>query len=198
MTQKRQSQIQRHTAETQVTVDFCIDGKPTVAVDTGIGFFDHMLTLFATHGLFNLTVSVKGDLHIDYHHSVEDVGICLGEACRNAIGDARGIVRYASIQLPMDEALCQCAIDVSNRPYLGYSGHFSPGDRAGNFDAELVEEFFVAFTNNARINLHLSLLAGRNIHHKIEACFKAFGVCLDRATQRDPRKATVPSTKGVL
>ena len=197
MSKKRVGTITRNTAETKINLQFDIDGDGQSTIDTGIGFFDHMLTLFAKHGLFDLTVKVDGDLDVDGHHSVEDVGICLGLAFRDAVGDAVGINRYASVIIPMDEALCQTAIDVSNRPALSMKHNFDK-EKVGQFDSELVEEFFNAFVNNARINLHIDMLKGSNLHHKIEACFKAFGVCLDQATQLDPRKKGVPSTKGVL
>ena len=156
-----------------------------------------MLDLFAKHGLFNLDLSVKGDLQIDAHHSVEDLGICLGQAFAKALGDGKYIRRIASVITPMDESLCQMAIDVSNRAFLGFNDNFNK-ENVGNFDSELVEEFFNAFVNNARINLHMTMLAGTNLHHKIEACFKAFGQCLDIATQKDSRKKDIPSTKGIL
>ncbi|RAP30780.1 imidazoleglycerol-phosphate dehydratase HisB [Candidatus Marinamargulisbacteria bacterium SCGC AG-414-C22] len=195
--EKRQASIERNTKETQIKLTFAIDGEGKAAVATGVGFFDHMLDLFSKHGLFDLDLSVTGDLEIDAHHTVEDVGICLGQAFQQALGTGKGINRYASAIIPMDESLCQIAIDVSNRPALGFNHNFEK-DKVGEFDSELVEEFFNAFVNNARINLHIDMLKGTNLHHKIEACFKAFGVCLDRATQRDPRKKDIPSTKGIL
>lgn len=193
----RKAKISRKTAETNVDLVFEIDGLGKSSIDTGIGFFDHMLTLFTKHGLFNLNVKVVGDLDVDFHHSVEDVGICLGQAFQKAISDGAQINRYASSLIPMDEALCQVAIDVSNRPYLGFVAKFSK-EYVGQFDAELVEEFFRAFVNNARINLHIELKKGSNLHHEIESIFKAVGVCLDQATKIDDRKTGIPSTKGVL
>ena len=194
---KREATIERNTTETKIKLSLLLDGDGQSSIKTGIGFFDHMLTLFSKHGLFDLTVAVDGDLDVDGHHSVEDVGICLGLAFHDAIGDARGINRYASAIIPMDESLCQIAIDVSNRPALGFNHNFEK-EKVGEFDSELVEEFFNAFVNNARINLHIDMLKGSNLHHKIEACFKAFGICLDRAIQLDPRKKDIPSTKGIL
>lgn len=176
---------------------FGLDGDGTSSIHTGIPFFDHMLDLFTTHGLFNLDLRVKGDLAVDFHHSVEDVGICLGQAFRENIQDAKGIARFASGLIPMDESLCQIAIDVSNRPYLHFQANY-PQSKVGTFDVELIEEFFRAFTNNAKISLHINLLTGQNAHHLIESCFKGFGVCLDQATIIDPRKKNIPSTKGVL
>ncbi len=195
---KRQATLTRNTSETQIKLSLVIDGTGKSTINTGIGFFDHMLTLFSKHGLFDLNISMKGDLHIDAHHSVEDVGICLGQAFSEALGDFKGIQRYSSGLFPMDEALCQIAIDISNRPFLGFKAEF-PKAKIGDFDSELVEEFFRAFTFNAKLNLHITLLAGDNLHHCAEACFKALGVALDHASRIDPRKADqVPSTKGVL
>lgn len=197
MNQSRQHSIKRETKETSIELDLTIDGQAKSNIHTGIGFFDHMLDLFTNHGLFNLNVTVKGDLHVDFHHSVEDVGICLGIAFKEALGDCKGITRFANVLVPMDEALCQCAIDICNRPFLGFVHNFDK-EKVGDFDAELVEEFFNAFVNNARISLHLNILKGTNTHHKIESCFKALGQCLDKATQFDIRKSDIPSTKGIL
>lgn len=193
----RSGSVTRRTNETEIDLEFTIDGSGTAQIDSGVPFFDHMLDLFTKHGLFDLKLDMKGDTEIDYHHSVEDAGICLGEAFREALGEAEKINRYASQLVPMDEALCQIAIDISNRPAFVLNYDF-PKTKVGNFDVELVEEFFIAFVNNARITLHISVLSGRNLHHIIEACFKAFGIVLDKATQIDPRKEGVPSTKGVL
>ena len=194
---ERKFSIERETKETDIELDFTIDGSGEADIKTGIHFFDHMLHLFTKHGLFDLYVRVKGDIDVDFHHSVEDVGICLGQAFEKAMGDCSGITRYADVLIPMDDALCQCAIDISKRPYLGFNAQFS-NQKVGQFDTELVEEFFQAFVNNARLNLHISLLTGSNTHHQIEACYKAFGVCLDQASLRDSRKTGVPSTKGIL
>jgi len=193
----RSGSITRRTNETEIDLEFTIDGSGNAQIDSGVPFFDHMLDLFTKHGLFDLKLDMKGDTEIDYHHSVEDAGICLGEAFREALGDAEKINRYASQLVPMDEALCQIAIDISNRPTFVLNYDF-PKTKVGNFDVELVEEFFTAFVNNARITLHISVLSGRNLHHIIEACFKAFGIVLDKATQLDQRKEGVPSTKGIL
>ena len=197
MAKKRSHSISRQTNETNISLKLTIDGTGTSSINTGIGFFNHMLDLFAKHGLFDLDITVKGDLDVDFHHSVEDVGICLGQAFYEALGDNTGISRYADVVIPMDEALCQCAIDISNRPHLSLTHTFA-NERVGQFDSELIDEFFQAFVNNARLALHLNLLAGQNTHHKIESCFKAFGICLDKATQLDPRRPGIPSTKGVL
>ena len=194
---KRSGSITRRTSETDIELEFTIDGTGQSNIKTGVPFFDHMMDLFTKHGLFDLTLSLNGDTEIDYHHSVEDAGICLGEAFREALGNAEQINRYASQLVPMDEALCQMAIDISNRPAFVLNYDF-PKTKVGNFDVELVEEFFIAFVNNARVTLHISILSGKNLHHIIEACFKAFGIVLDKATQIDPRKEGVPSTKGIL
>lgn len=193
----RRADVNRKTNETAIELVFGLDGSGTSAIDTGIGFFDHMLDLFTKHGNFDLSLKVDGDLRVDFHHSVEDVGICLGQAFRDALGDASGISRYSSGLIPMDEALCQMAIDVSNRPFLDFQGAF-PKSKVGEFDVELVKEFFNAFVSNARVTLHLEVIKGENLHHMIEACFKAFGQLLDKATRIDPMREGVPSTKGVL
>jgi len=193
----RKASIKRKTNETDISLQLNLDGTGKRSINTGVGFFDHMLDLMAAHGLFDLTIKAKGDLHIDAHHTVEDIGICLGQAFREALGDSKGIRRYASGFLPMDEALCQCAIDVSNRPVLVFNAPF-PKAALGSFDLELVQEFFQAFTTHARITLHVDVLRGTNTHHMAEACFKALGVYLKEAVEIDPRKKTVPSTKGVL
>lgn len=193
----RKASIKRHTNETKIDLSLCIDGSGKSEIQTGIGFFDHMLNLWTHHGLFDLSLSVDGDLEVDFHHTVEDVGIALGQAFREAIGDAKGITRYASGLTPMDEALCQVAIDYSNRPYLAFENHL-PKTKVGEFDVELTEEFLRAFVNNARITLHVDILKGTNLHHIIEAVFKGLGRELDKVSQKDPRKKDVPSTKGVL
>jgi imidazoleglycerol-phosphate dehydratase len=193
----RKATIERNTSETKIKLDFNIDGTGQVKLDTGMPFFDHMLDLFTRHGLFDLELKVDGDLDIDYHHSVEDVGICLGQAFKKALDDGKQINRYASGLIPMDESLAQIAIDICNRPSLQFSPKLPQG-MTGKFDSELVLEFFNAFVNNARISLHIGVTSGDNLHHMIEACFKGFGIILDRATQIDPRKTGVPSTKGVL
>lgn len=194
---KRSAKISRKTNETKIELQLTIDGTGSSEIATGIGFFDHMLTLFSKHGLFDLKLKVTGDLEVDFHHTVEDVGICLGQAFRDALGDCAGINRYSSGAIPMDEALCELAIDISGRPHLTFI-HSIPATKVGEFDMELTEEFFTALINNARITAHMELKRGRNLHHCAEACFKAMGQMLYRATQIDPRKSGVPSTKGIL
>lgn len=194
----RTSTIERRTAETAVSVELVLDGGGAPEISTGVGFFDHMLTLFAAHGHFGLKVSCVGDTQVDGHHSVEDVGICLGSAFSEALGDRRGIARYGDITLPMDEALILCAVDISGRGLLCYDIDI-PQAKVGDFDTELTEEFFTAFCREAGITLHLKKLAGRNSHHIIEGCFKAFGRALSAAAALDSRAGgAVPSTKGVL
>ena len=194
----RKSEINRKTAETDIQLSICLDGSGKSDTDPGCGFFDHMLTLFAAHGRFDLTVKCKGDVNVDYHHSVEDIGICLGDAFREALGDCKGIKRYGNMLLPMDEALVLCALDVSGRAYLAY-GLEIPCEKIGDFDSELVEEFFLAFTRRAGVTLHLKQLDGRNSHHIAEGAFKAFARALSLAVEIDAKYAdSVPSTKGVL
>ena len=194
----RTAEITRNTAETSIALALNVDGKGVAKIDTGCGFLDHMLTLFAAHGKFDLTVSCKGDTHVDDHHTVEDVGIALGAAFAKALGDKKGIVRYGSMTLPMDEALILCALDLSGRCGL-YSKLDIPSRRVGSFDTELVEEFFWAFVRNAAATLHFVQLAGTNSHHIIEGAFKAFGRAMRAAVAVDPAFADqIPSTKGVL
>ena len=194
----RTSQISRKTAETDIRLSLNIDGDGTSKIDTGCGFLDHMLTLFAKHGRFDLTVSCKGDTQVDDHHSVEDIGICLGQALREALGDCAGIARYGSMMLPMDEALVLCAIDVSGRSYLVYNLEI-PMQKVGTFDTELVKEFWLAFTRDAACTLHFQQLAGENSHHIIEGAFKAAGRAFKAAVAINPEAADeIPSTKGVL
>ena len=193
----RQGEIQRKTTETDVQVDLKLDGSGECTVDTGIGFSDHMLTLFARHGLFDLTVNCRGDLAVDGHHSVEDVGIALGEAVRRALGDKAGIARYASFYVPMDEALAFVAVDISGRPFLVYDGgHMAP--QIGAYDTELTEEFLRAFAFHAEITLHVKVLYGNNSHHKVEAVFKALGHALYEAVRVRVDIKGVLSTKGTL
>lgn len=192
----RSASIERNTKETQITLSLGIDGTGQSDIQTGVGFLDHMLDLFAVHGLFDLTVKVNGDLHVDAHHTVEDVGICLGKALRDALGDLKGIVRYASGSFPMDDSLCNVAMDISGRPFL--SMDTLPDQQLGAFHSELVEEFFRAVVHNAGLNLFVHWPHKGNMHHVIEALFKGVGVALDRATQIDDRRTGVPSTKGVL
>ncbi|MHB0978740.1 MAG: imidazoleglycerol-phosphate dehydratase HisB [Thermoleophilia bacterium] len=193
----RSALIERRTRETDVSVRLTLDGSGSCTVGTGVGFFDHMLELLAAHGRFDLEVRASGDLQTGGHHTVEDVGICLGSALSEALGDKRGIVRYGSVQLPMDEALALVSLDISGRPFLAYNVDLSHTN-IGGFDTDLALEFFQAFVNNARATLHIRLLAGSNPHHIIEAVFKGFGRALDQATALDPRVESVPSTKGVL
>lgn len=194
----RYSEIKRKTKETDIEISLKIDGGGKCDIDTGVGFFDHMLTLFASHGMFDLSVKCNGDLEVDAHHTVEDVGICLGLAFAEALGDMKGIRRYADKIIPMDEALILNAVDISGRPHLAFDLDV-PAKKVGNFDTELVSEFFLAFVRNAKMTLHIKKIAGRNTHHIIEGCFKAFGRIMDEATMLDSRRLDVlPSTKGVL
>ena len=194
----RTASLSRKTNETEITVTVGLDGTGVADIETGVGFFDHMLTQVARHGLIDLHVRAKGDLHIDDHHTVEDVGIALGQCVRQALGDKRGITRYASAYLPMDEALTRCAIDISGRPFLVFRAAFHT-PKIGSFDTQLVEEWFRAFAMNAGITLHVETLYGSNDHHIAESCFKALARALGAAVAIDPRQADrVPSTKGVL
>lgn len=194
----RQSTITRKTAETDITLTLNLDGTGRSSVDTGVGFLDHMLTLFARHGRFDLTVTCRGDTYVDDHHSTEDVGIALGDAFRDALGDKRGITRYGSELLPMDEALVLCAVDISGRCTLRY-GLTPPAQKVGTFDTELAEEFFMAFCRAAAVTLHLRQLDGTNTHHILEAAFKGFGRAMRKAVAVDAAAAgEIPSTKGVI
>ena len=194
----RTAQIKRKTAETDIILNLSLDKNETSKIDTGCGFLDHMLTLFARHANFSLEVTCKGDTNVDYHHSVEDVGICLGTAFRECLGDMRGITRYGDIILPMDESLVLCAVDISGRSYLNFDVSF-PTEKIGDFDTELTSEFFSAFTRCAGITLHVKKLYGENSHHIAEACFKAFGRTLRKASSKDEAIINqIPSTKGVL
>jgi len=193
----RISEVDRVTGETRVKVRLDLDGKGNFQGATGIGFLDHMLHLWARHGLFDLTVEAEGDLQVDAHHTVEDIGICLGEALRKALGDKDGINRYGSALLPMDEALVMIAVDISGRPYLVYEVQ-AEGWAVGDLPVELVPEFFRAFVNNAGLTLHLHLISGRNTHHIVEALFKGCARALRQAVARNDRENGVPSTKGIL
>lgn len=193
----RTASISRTTSETDIAVTLNLDGSGRSDIDTGIGFFDHMLRSFAKHGFFNLTVQVKGDLEVDCHHTIEDTGIVLGEAIKKAVGDKKGIRRYGSFALPMDETLVLTALDLSGRPYLCFDADFTV-DRVGEFDTEMVREFFYAISYSCGMNLHIRQLAGQNNHHIIEAIFKSFAKALDEATGYDPRIKDVLSTKGTL
>lgn len=194
----RTAEINRTTAETAITLRLCLDGTGASQVQSGVGFLDHMLTLFAKHSRFDLTLTCSGDTKVDDHHSVEDIGIVLGQALCQALGDKRGICRYGSCILPMDEALILCAADLSGRSCLRLQAQL-PTEKVGTFDTELVEEFFQALTREARMNLHLRQLDGTNSHHIIEAMFKALGRTLRQAVAIDPDcRDEIPSTKGVL
>ena len=194
----RSTQIDRTTAETKISLSLNLDGRGNSEINTGCGFMDHMLTLFAKHGGFDLTVSCEGDLHVDSHHTVEDIGICLGQAFYKALGDKKGICRYGSMILPLDEALILSAVDLSGRGHLEY-GLTLPAEQLGNFDTELMEEFWLAFVRNSACTLHIQQLAGRNTHHIIEGCFKSVARSLRTAVSIDKDFADViPSTKGVL
>ena len=194
----RKATVKRTTKETDVAVTVDLDGRGEAAIATGIGFLDHMLDLLARHSRIDMTVKASGDLHIDHHHTTEDVGIALGQAVKQALGDMRGITRYADVHLPMDEALTRVAIDISGRPFLVFKSAFSR-DKIGTFDTELVREWFQAFAMNAGITLHVETLYGTNDHHISESCFKGLARALRAAVAIDPRaKDEVPSTKGSL
>lgn len=194
----RKATIKRKTKETEIEVSVDLDGTGVAEIATGIGFFDHMLDLLARHSRIDIAVKAKGDLHVDYHHTVEDVGIALGQAVKQSLGNMAGITRYASLYLPMDETLTRVAIDVSGRPVLVFKAEF-PRDKIGEFDTELVREWFNAFAGNAGITLHVETLYGDNSHHIAESCFKGLARALRAAVAIDPRAAgEVPSTKGQL
>lgn len=193
----RNSEMQRTTKETDIALSLNLDGSGVYSIDTGIGFFNHMLEGFARHGFFDLSCTVKGDLNVDGHHTVEDVGIVLGNAIKEALGDKKGIKRYGSFILPMDDALCYCVIDLGGRPYFQYECEFS-AERLGELDTELIREFFYAVAYNGAMNLHIKMLSGINNHHMAEAMFKAFAKALDDASSIDPRIKDVLSTKGLL
>jgi imidazoleglycerol-phosphate dehydratase len=194
----RTATLTRTTSETDITLTLALDGTGRAEVATGIGFLDHMLTAFARHGLFDLTVKAKGDLHIDFHHTTEDVGIVLGQALATALGDKRGIRRFGQALVPMDEALAEVAIDLSGRPFMAWDVGFEQ-PKIGEMDTELFEEFFRALAMNGLMTLHVQRRAGRNAHHVAEACFKAVARALRMATETDPRAAdAIPSTKGSL
>lgn len=193
----RTAAISRNTKETQIELSLNLDGTGTGTHQTGVGFFDHMLDLFTRHGLFDLNVKATGDLHVDAHHTVEDVGIALGQAIERAVGDKRGIFRYGDASVPMDETLANVALDLSGRPYLAFNVTFT-GPLIGAFPVELVEEFFRALSSNAKMNLHVNVPYGTNNHHIAEAIFKATARALRKATEKDPRNDQIPSTKGSL
>lgn len=195
--QDRSGSVSRRTNETDITLALGVDGSGDVSIETDVPFLNHMLDLFAKHGQFDLKVEARGDVDIDDHHTVEDIGICLGQVLREALGDKAGIKRYASVFVPMDEALAQVVIDISNRPHFELRAEF-PSATVGSFSVELVHEFLWKLALEARITLHVIVHYGRNTHHMIEAVFKALGRALDEATSIDPRVKGVPSTKGVL
>lgn len=197
MSQKRTAEYKRTTKETDILLSLDLDGEGRAEVDTGIGFFDHMLDGFARHGLFDLKAKVTGDLIVDCHHTIEDTGIVLGNAIKKAVGDKKGIRRFGSCILPMDETLVLCAVDLSGRPYLSFEAEFTT-DRVGYMDTEMVKEFFYAISYTAGMNLHIKVLTPGNNHHMIEAMFKAFAKALDDATRIDPRITSILSTKGSL
>jgi imidazoleglycerol-phosphate dehydratase len=194
----RQASITRTTKETSISVTVNLDGTGKSEISTGVGFFDHMLDQVARHSLIDITITAKGDLHIDFHHTVEDVGIALGQAVKQALGDCKGITRYADVHLAMDEALTRAAIDVSGRPFIVFQANFTR-DKVGEFDTELFEEWFRAFAINAGVTLHVTNLYGSNNHHIAESAFKALARVLGAAVAIDPRRAgVIPSTKGTL
>ena len=194
----RKATIERKTKETQIKITLDLDGKGEAKIDTGIPFLDHMLTLTAAHGFMDLTISAKGDIEIDFHHTVEDLGICLGKTINHALGEKKGIKRYGQAIIPMDEALARVIIDISNRPFLSYRVKLEE-NRTGSFDVSLLKEFFRALVNDAGITMHIDLLYGQDAHHISESIFKAFARALDQATAIEARrKGEVPSTKGIL
>jgi imidazoleglycerol-phosphate dehydratase len=195
--ERRYTSISRKTKETDIDLEFLLDGKGVSQIETGIGFFNHMLDSFARHGFFDMKLTVKGDLYVDSHHTIEDTGIVLGQAIRKTLGDKKGICRYGSFILPMDEALVYCAIDLSGRPYLSYDLNIE-SDKIGYMDRELVKEFFYAISYSAGMNLHIKMLSGENSHHIVEATFKAFAKALDQASSIDKRIKDVLSTKGTI
>lgn len=194
---ERTAAVTRTTKETDIAVTLNLDGSGKAEISTGIGFFDHMLNGFARHGLFDLNCQVKGDLEVDCHHTIEDTGIVLGQAIRKAVGDKKGIVRYGTCILPMDESLVLCSLDLSGRPYYISDVEF-PTERVGEMDTQMVKEFFYAVSYSAAMNLHFKMLSGGNSHHMIEGMFKAFAKALDMAAAHDPRITDVLSTKGSL
>ena len=197
MAEQRYAQVHRKTNETDISLTLTIDGNGKQDIATGIGFFDHMLSGFTRHGFFDLDLKVAGDLEVDCHHTIEDAGIVLGNAIREALGDKKGIKRFGSMILPMDETLVLCAIDLSGRPYFAFDAEFTT-DRVGDMDTEMVREFFYAVSYSAGMNLHMKVLSGTNNHHIIEALFKAFGKALDDASSYDSRITDILSTKGSL
>lgn len=194
---KRKAKVERKTSEVEVTVDINLDGKGKYEIDTGIPFFDHMLSQFAKHGYFDLNIKAAGDIDVDFHHTVEDVGLALGDAILKALDDKKGIARFGEAAVPFDETLATTNVDLSGRPYLVFKAQI-PKSKVGDFDLELAEEFFKSFSNTLMCNLHIELKYGDNLHHMVEAVFKSVGRALDNATKLDPRSNEVPSTKGKL
>ena len=194
---ERHGNIERKTMETDIRIDLTLDGEGHSKVDTSIAFMDHMFELMAAHGYMDINVSAMGDIEVDYHHTVEDLGICLGKAVSDALGEKRGITRYGQAMIPMDDALANVVIDISNRPYLSYRVSLEEYV-TGNFNVRLIEEFFRAFVNHAGITMHIELYYGNDPHHSAEAIFKAFARALDKASQMEERSKDVPSTKGIL
>lgn len=193
----RKASITRNTKETQITLKINLDGKGKSKIDTGVPFIDHMLNLFTCHGYFDLEIKAKGDLNVDCHHTVEDIGICLGKALSLALKDKKKITRYGMAVIPMDETLVLVSVDISGRSYLGYKLPHKKG-KIGNFDLEMIEEFYRSVVNNSEITLHIQALAGNNLHHLAEATFKAFARALSQAVSINPRSKNIPSTKGIL
>jgi len=194
---KRSAEVERKTKETEIRLTLNVDGRGLSSIDTGIPFLDHMFVLMAAHGFMDLTVKAKGDTEIDYHHTVEDLGICMGKAINQPLGERKGIKRYGQAMVPMDEALANVVIDISNRPYLSYKVPLE-GSLTGKFDVRILKEFFRALVHHAGITMHIELLSGNDAHHVAEAVFKAFARALDQASQREERLDDVPSTKGLL
>ena len=193
----RKGKTDRRTRESDIAIEVELDGSGVAEIETGMPFFNHMLESFARHGLFDLKIKAKGDIEVDYHHTVEDVGLALGQAFKEALGDKHGIRRFGEASCPLDETLARVVVDISGRPYLSYNVKIRPG-RVGSFDTDLPHEFFAAFANQLGMNLHIDVIRGENPHHIIEACFKAFARAMDMATGLDPRIQGVLSTKGSL
>ncbi len=193
----RTAKVNRKTKETDITLDLNLDGSGKAEIQTGMPFFNHMLEIFARHGLFDLKLQAKGDIDVDYHHTVEDVGLALGQAFKEGLGDKQGISRFGEASVPLDETLANVVVDLSGRPYLSYNVKIRPG-RVGDFDTDLPHEFFQALANQLGMNLHINVIQGENPHHIIEACFKASARAMERATRIDPRIQGVLSTKGSL
>jgi len=194
---RRTGKIERKTKETDISVSLNVDGSGKAEVETGMPFFDHMMDIFSRHGLFDVTIKAKGDIQVDYHHTVEDVGLALGQTFKDALGDKQGLRRFGEASCPLDETLAKVVVDLSGRPYLSYNVKIRPG-RVGDFDTDLPHEFYQAFANQLGMNLHIDVIRGENPHHIIEACFKAFARAMDMATSFDPRIQGVLSTKGTL